>query len=643
MSVTQTTPRRSLVTRKDYARLPQVLDVPDLIEIQLDSFRWFQEEGLKQVIEEISPINDFTNNKLELTFTGYEFREPRHSERECRQRDFTFSAPLYVRARLLVKASGEIKETDLFLGDVPLMTAKGTFITSGAERVVVSQLLRSPGVYFTIEEDVSTGANLCHAKLISNRGAWLEFDTASSDVMSVKINGKRKISVTTLLRAIGKKDSEILSLFSKEDNSTSRQFIKRTLERDGNIKDQNDALLDIYRKLRPGDPPSIENARKLLDTQLFDAAHYDLGVVGRYKLNKRLNLEIPEEQRALTPDDLIEIIRHMIMVNNGVDKADDIDHLGNRRIRTIGELIQNQFRIGLLRLERVARERMSTIPIEAATPSALVNTRPVVAAIREFFSSSQLSQFMDQPNPLAELTHKRRLSAMGPGGLSRDRAGFEARDVHYSHYGRICPIETPEGPNVGLIGSLAIYGKINKYGFIETPYRKVVRELSNKSKELLGRIIREAPKDNKGKAIVEENTVIDKNVAEKLAALSSRKIKVVPYVSNEIQYMSADMDEKSVIAQANVRLDDKNQFVDERIDSRFGDINVRETAEKVDFMDVSPKQIFSVAAALIPFLEHDDANRALMGSNMQRQAVPLLRPSAPIVATGMEAEAARHS
>ena len=644
MSLAQSVSRRSLVVRKDYAKLPQILDVPDLIEIQLEAFRWFQEEGLKQVLEEISPINDFTNNKLELTFTGYEFREPRHSERECRQRDLTFSAPLYVRARLLVKNSGEMKETDLFLGDIPLMTAKGTFITSGAERVVVSQLLRSPGVYFTVEEDVATGANLCHAKLISNRGAWLEFDTASSDVMSVKINGKRKISITTLLRAIGfTKDAEILKLFTKEDNASNRHYIKTTLDRDGNIKDQNDALLDIYRKLRPGDPPSIENARKLMETQLFDAAHYDLGIVGRYKLNKRLGLDITEEQRALTKEDLVEIIRHMIMVNNGMDKGDDIDHLGNRRIRTIGELIQNQFRIGLLRLERVARERMSTIPIEAATPSALVNTRPVVAAIREFFSSSQLSQFMDQPNPLAELTHKRRLSAMGPGGLSRDRAGFEARDVHYSHYGRICPIETPEGPNVGLIGSLAIYAKINRYGFIETPYRKVVKELGNKSKELPGRSIREAPKDHKGKAIVAAGTVIDADVAEKLGKLSSRKIKVVPYVSNEIQYMSADMDEKSVIAQANVRLDDKNQFEDEKVEARFGGIYVREVPEKVDFMDVSPKQIFSVAAALIPFLEHDDANRALMGSNMQRQAVPLLRPTAPIVATGMEAEAARHS
>ena len=643
MALVQSVSTRSLVARKSYARLPQILDVPDLIEIQLDSFRWFHEEGLKSVLEEVSPIDDFTGNRLQLTFVAYEFREPRHSERECRQRDFTYSAPLYVRARLLIKQTGEIKEQDLFLGDVPMMTAKGTFITSGAERVVVSQLLRSPGVYFSALEDPTTGATLCHAKLISNRGAWLEFDTATSDVMSVKINGKRKIPVTTLLRAIGYSDErELLSLFSKEDNANNRHFIKATLDRDPNIHDTSEALLDIYRKLRPGDPPSLDNARKLIENQLFNAQHYDLGVVGRYKLNKRLGLEVPEEQRALTREDMLEVIRHMIMINNGEDKVDDIDHLGNRRIRTVGELIQNQFRIGLLRLERVARERMSTIPIEVATPTALVNTRPVVAAIREFFSSSQLSQFMDQPNPLAELTHKRRLSAMGPGGLSRERAGFEARDVHYSHYGRICPIETPEGPNVGLIGSLAIYGRVNRYGFIETPYRKVVRELESKSKGLVGKTIREPVKDGKGNVIIDADEIVTPEIASRLNKLK-RMIKVVPCVSDEIVYMSADMDEKHVIAQANVRLNGKNQFTEERVEARVGGSYIHEAREKVDYMDVSPKQIFSVAAALIPFLEHDDANRALMGSNMQRQAVPLLRPSAPIVATGMESEAARHS
>jgi DNA-directed RNA polymerase subunit beta len=620
------------------------MEVPDLIEIQLDSFRWLQEEGLKQVLEEISPISDFTGNKLELTFVNYEFREPRQSEYECRQHDFTYATPLYVRARLLIKATGEIKEQDIFLGDVPLMTAKGTFITSGAERVVVSQLLRSPGAYFTVEESPG-GLNLCHAKLISNRGAWLEFDTSTADVLSVKINGKRKIAITTLLRALGFNTNQLLSMFSKEDNVPNHHYIKATLERDPSIRDEDDALLDIYRKLRPGDPPSIDNAKKLIEAQLFNAQHYDLGVVGRYKLNKRLGLNIPESQRALTREDIVEIIRHMILINNGKDKGDDIDHLGNRRIRTVGELIQNQFRIGLLRLERVAKERMSTIPIEAATPSVLVNTRPVVASIREFFSSSQLSQFMDQPNPLAELTHKRRLSAMGPGGLSRERAGFEARDVHYSHYGRICPIETPEGPNVGLIGSLAIYGKVNKYGFIETPYRKVIRdtkEMKNRNKQLVGKTIREDVSDGKKGTLVEAGTVVTPEVITKLSK-TTRNIQIVPFVSDEIEYMSADMDEKYTIAQANARLDDKYQFLDERVEARVGGSYIHEVRERIDYMDVSPKQIFSVAAALIPFLEHDDANRALMGSNMQRQAVPLLRPSAPIVATGMELEAARHS
>ena len=644
MSLVPTVSARSSVVRKSYTRLPQIMDVPDLIEIQLDSFRWFQEEGLKQVLEEISPISDFTGNKLELTFVNYEFREPRQSEYESRQHDLTYATPLYVRSRLLIKATGEIKEQDIFLGDVPLMTAKGTFITSGAERVVVSQLLRSPGAYFT-KEDNPGGLTLCHAKLISNRGAWLEFDTSTADVMSVKINGKRKIAITTLLRALGFNTNQLTTMFAKEDNSPNHHYIKATLERDPSIRDESEALLDIYRKLRPGDPPSIDNAKKLIEAQLFNAQHYDLGIVGRYKLNKRLGLNIPESQRSLTREDIVEIIRHMILINNGKDNEDDIDHLGNRRIRTVGELIQNQFRIGLLRLERVAKERMSTLPIEVATPSVLVNTRPVVASIREFFSSSQLSQFMDQPNPLAELTHKRRLSAMGPGGLSRERAGFEARDVHYSHYGRICPIETPEGPNVGLIGSLAIYGKVNKYGFIETPYRKVINEtkgMKNRNKQLLGKTIREPVLDSKKKTIVEAGTVITPEIITKLSNVS-RNIQIVPYVSDEIEYMSADMDEKYPIAQANARLDDKNQFMDERVEARVGGSYIHEVPERIEYMDVSPKQIFSVAAALIPFLEHDDANRALMGSNMQRQAVPLLHPAAPIVATGMELEAARNS
>jgi len=633
------------VPRKSYARLPQILEVPNLVMVQLESFQRFQEEGLKQLLEEVSPIKTLTSNKLELSFIGYEFREPRsgHSEEECRERNLTFSAPLYVRVQLLIRETGEIKEQDLFLGDIPLMTSKGTFITSGAERVVVSQLLRSPGVYLTAEEDVATGRSLCHAKLIPTRGAWLEFETNNRDVLSAKIDGKRKIPITTLLRAIGYgSDEQLLTMFAGEDDSPDRQYIATTIERDPTIRNEEDALLDIYRKLRPGELPNLDNARKLIHSLFFDPLRYDLGSVGRYKLNKRLGLNVNLKERALTPEDIVEIVRHLIMVNNGNDTGDDIDHLGNRRVRTVGELIQTQFHVGLLRLAQAVRERMSIIGTEAVTPSALVNIRPVVAAVREFFSSSQLSQFMDQTNPLAELTHKRRLSAMGPGGLSRERAGFEVRDVHFSHYGRICPIETPEGPNIGLIGSLATFGRVNEYGFIETPYRRVIKELDNKDSRLLGRKLREAVTTSKGEVVAEADTVVTQELATRLARLKTT-VKVVPFVSEEIIYLSADEEERYTIAQANARLDRDHQFVDEKVETRQGSHYLLGAPDTIDLMDVSPKQIVSVATALIPFLEHNDANRALMGANMQRQAVPLLRAEAPVVATGMEMEAARYS
>ena len=634
----------SIIPKKSYAKLPQVLDVPNLIAIQLDSFQWFQETGLMQLLEEVSPIRDFIGNRLELSFVSYELRTPRHSELECRQRDLTYSAPLYVKARLLIKGTGEIKEEDIFFGDIPLMTSKGTFITSGAERVVVSQLLRSPGAYFTLEEDVATGRKLCHAKLIPTRGAWLEFETSNRDVVSAKINGKRKIPITTLLRAIGYGTNEqIFSLFPKEDNSPEHQFIQATIEREPWINNESEALIDIYKKLRPGDPPNIENARKLINNLFFNSLRYDLGIVGRYKLNKRLRLAVSEKTRALTKEDIIEIVRHILMTNNGNDTPDEIDHLGNRRVRTVGELVQNQFRIGLLRLERVIKQHMSVIDTEAVTPSALVNIRPVSAAIREFFGGSQLSQFMDQTNPLAELTHKRRLSAMGPGGLSRERAGFDVRDVHYSHYGRICPIETPEGPNIGLIGSPATYSLVNRYGFIETPYRKVIRELKSTDSKLLARTTRGAVHDDKGNKVVRAGVTISRQTLAKLSKLPPIMVKVVPFVSDEVEYLTADKEDVYTIAQANAVLDDKNQFVGEKVEARLADRYELASPDEIEFMDVSPKQIVSVATSLIPFLEHDDANRALMGANMQRQAVPLLCPEAPLVATGMETEAAKHS
>jgi DNA-directed RNA polymerase subunit beta len=634
----------ALGQRKSFAKLPEVLGIPNLIKVQLDSFRWFQEEGLKELLQEVSPIYDFTGTRLELHFAGYEFRQPPFSVGQCRQRDMTYAAPLYVRAKLLVKETGEIKEQEIFFGDFPLMTDQGTFIISGAERVVVNQLLRSPGIYFSLQEDPASGRELCTAKLIPEHGAWLEFETSSRDVIFVKVDGKRKIPVAILLRALGyDDDSELLGLFRDVETSSERTFIQSTIEREPSIKTREEALVDIYKRLRPGEPPTVENAQSLLNNLFFNPRRYDLGRVGRYKLNNRLGLNVDERRRCLTKEDFIEIVRRIIKVNNGIEEPDDIDHLRNRRVRTAGHLIQNQFRIGLLRLERTIKERMSIVGPEAAIPSTLINNRPIVAAMREFFGGSQLSQFMDQTNPLAELTHKRRLSAMGPGGLSRERAGFDVRDVHHSHYGKICPIETPEGPNIGLIGSLATYASINDYGFIETPYRKVIREVPNKVENLIDRTVLDDITDSSGKVIASKTSLVTKEIAKKIASVSHRKIKVVPFVSEKIEYLTADAEERYTIAQANALLSQRNEFVEDRIGVIRGGKYLKEPADKVDFMDVSPKQVFSVTTSLIPFLEHDDANRALMGSNMQRQAVPLLRPEAPLIATGMEKEVAKYS
>jgi DNA-directed RNA polymerase subunit beta len=629
---------------KSFAKLPETLEIPDLIRVQLDSFRWFQEEGLKERFEEISPIQDYTNTRLELHFVDYEFREPPHSISECLERGLTYASPIHVTARLVVKETGEIKEQELFFSDFPLMTDNGTFIISGVERVVVNQLTRFPGVYFTLERDSSSGRELGFAKLVAEHGAWLDFDTSNRGVISVKVSGKRKIPVTTLLRAIGfESDETLYSLFQDVDNAPEHAFIRSTIERDSLVKNKTDALFDIYRKLSSGEAASLSSAQALLNNFLFNPRRYSLGKVGRYKLNKKLGLNVPGNCTGLTPEDLVQIVRRIIAVNLGKEPPDDIDHLGNRRAQAVGFLIQKQFRIGLLRLERAIKERMSILGPEAATPVSLINIRPIAVAIREFFGRSQLSQFMDQTNSLAELTHKRRLSAMGPGGLSRKQAGFEVRDVHHSHYGRICPIETPEGPNIGLIGSLATYASVNEYGFIETPYRRVIHEVPNTVEDLKERTIREDIVDGKGKLVAKAGILITKQLARKLSSLPARNIKVVPFVSSQIVYLTADEEGQYAIAQANALLNERNEFVYDKVEVKKGDKYFKESVDKASFIDVSPKQLFSIAACLTPFLEHDDANRALMGCNMQRQAVPLLRPECPLVATGMEKEVAKYS
>ena len=629
--------------RASYARIPEVLGVPNLIQVQVASFEWFKNQGLKELFEEISPIVDY-GGRFELRFGEYYFDEVKHSVEECRDREITYAAPLRVKALLVNRENGEIKEQVIYLGDFPLMTVNGTFVINGAERVVVSQLVRSPGVYFELNTDPTTGRQLCSGKLIPYRGAWLEFETSNKDILSVKVDRKRKLPVTTLLRAVGYgTDEELFAVLEDVDTNEQHRFVQATIDRDP-AKSQEEALLEFYRRLRPGDPPTLDNARSLLNSLFFQRTRYDLNRVGRHKLNKRLGISPEVNDRILRNEDLLRIAKTMIHVNNDEDRPDDIDHLGNRRVRSVGELIQGQFRVGLARLQRVVRDRMSVQDPASATPSLLINTRPVIAAVKEFFGGSQLSQFMDQTNPLAELTHKRRLSALGPGGLNRERAGMEVRDVHHSHYGRICPIETPEGANIGLIGSLATYGVINEFGFIETPYRRVYNVVDNQPELMRGHILRERVLDPEtGETIAEPGTMMQGQLLVRLGKLAPRKLKIRPYASDEIIYLSADEEDDFYVAQANSRLDDKGHFLDDRIEVRHAQEFSVEGPEKVQYMDVSPKQTVSVATALIPFLEHDDANRALMGANMQRQAVPLLQPEAPLVGTGMERQTASDS
>lgn len=658
--------------RRSYARINEVLELPNLIEIQTASYQWFLDEGIREMFQDISPVEDFTGN-LVLEFIDYRLGDPKYPVDESKERDVTYAAPLRVKVRLINKETGEVKEQEVFMGDFPLMTESGTFIINGAERVIVSQLVRSPSVYFNKKFD-KNGKKGFTATVIPNRGAWLEYETDAKDVVYVRIDRTRKLPVTVLLRALGfGTDQEIIDLLGEDD------YLRNTLEKD-NTENTEKALIEIYERLRPGEPPTVDNAKGLLNTRFFDPKRYDLANVGRYKMNKKLHIknrlfnqrlaeklidpetgeivadegtlldrrtldkllpiieaklgykeftpaggvaegqditlqsisiyspldddgtkiikvmgngQIDASVKHITPADILASINYFFNLLHGVGDTDDIDHLGNRRLRSVGELLQNQFRIGLSRMERVIRERMSIQDTNAITPQALINIRPVIASIKEFFGSSQLSQFMDQTNPLAELTHKRRLSALGPGGLTRERAGFEVRDVHYSHYGRMCPIETPEGPNIGLINSLSSYAKVNKFGFIETPYRRVDPETG----------------------------------------------KVTPH----IDYLTADEEDNYVVAQANAKLDDDGNFTDDEIISRFRGENIVVPKDRVDYMDVSPKQVVSAATACIPFLENDDSNRALMGANMQRQAVPLLVPEAPIVGTGMEYVSARDS
>ncbi len=663
----------TVMIHKNFAKAVGTLELPKLIDVQLNSFEQFKTESLSELFEELSPIESYTGD-LKLYFPcrlpevegfdlKYWFGEPKYDVDECVERDMSFAAPLYVKVLLYRADLDQPIVQDIFMGDFPLMTEAGTFIINGTERVVVSQLIRSPGAYFEADIEKTTGRPLAMAKLIPDRGAWMEFETRKTDYLTIKFNRKRTVPATLFLRAMAAvddglgnqlikegTDEEIMALFEDIDTHGEHLYIPGTIEQeppyDPDRPAREQALIEFYKRMRPGDPPTLDNASQYLFEQLYDARRYDLARVGRYKLNKRLALqnEIPAEHRTITQYDIVHMLRHMIRINNGMAQPDDIDHLGNRRVKTVGELLQAKLRVGLRRMERVVKERMSIRDSENVTPVSLINIRPVVAAVREFFGSSQLSQFMEQANPLAELTHKRTLSALGPGGLRRERAGFEVRDVHHSHYGRICPIETPEGPNIGLIGRLATYARVNRYGFIETPYRRVRNSFAGDDKEMIGHDAFDNVVDpNTGEVLAERAQTITKKIYEAIKKAGLETVQVVPYVTDEIIYMSADEEDRYSIAQGNSRLDDRMQFVERRIAARRNQQFIFTNILRIDYIDVAPRQIVGVSASLIPFLEHDDANRALMGSNMQRQAVPLLQPDVPIVSTGMEQQAARNS
>ena len=662
---------------KNYARTSDMGQLPSLIEVQIKSFNTFREHGLEALFREISPIKSYNENLLiyfpdgseEAREFGLQFRfdPPKHNEDECIERDMTYASPLYGKVALVNREAGdEIAISEIFLGEFPLMTEKGTFIINGTERVVVSQLIRSPGAYFAHEKTDLLDRPLAAAKLIPDRGAWMEFSTRKNDLITVKFNRSRTVPVTILLRAMAAVDDglgvpsaietgtteELLALFADVDTNDDHLFIASTIMHEPVWVEDGppiaaQALLEFFRRMRPGDPATLDNAREFLRSQLFDFRRYDLERVGRYKINRRLNLGniIPEEHRTFTSHDLVALVRRMIEINNSVAQPDDIDHLGNRRLKTVGELIQNKLRVGLRRMERVVRDRMSirNTADTTITPISLINIRPVTAAISEFYGSSQLSQFMEQTNPLSELTHKRTLSALGPGGLRRERAGFDVRDVHHSHYGRICPIETPEGPNIGLIGRLANYAKVNEFGFIVTPYRRVCRALPPGDPALIGRILSDDVEGEDDKLLAEEGTVVTVKLAKKLAKAGVKEAPITPFVTDEQIYLSADEEDPYRIAQADTKLDELGQFVNESISVRFNQQFRVVRSDQIDYIDVAPRQVVGISASLVPFLEHNDANRALMGSNMQRQAVPLLQPDVATVSTGMETDTARYS
>ncbi|MEK7154459.1 MAG: DNA-directed RNA polymerase subunit beta, partial [Patescibacteria group bacterium] len=572
---------------------PDKIEAPNLVQVQLDSYQWFLDVGLKELLNDISPIEDWTGKEVELRFLDFRLEEPKYNERTAREKNITYEVPLRVKISLTNKKTGRTQEQEIYLADFPLITPRGTFVINGVERVVISQLIRSPGAFFSLSRS-SRYKRLFSAKIIPSRGAWLEFETESSGVISVRIDRKRKIPATSILRAFGiGKDEDIKKLFADVDTNPEMQYIVSTIVADA-ASSEEEGLIEMYKRIRPGDPATVDNARQMINNMFFNFSRYDLSRVGRHRTNQRFqrNYPLDEKNRALKVEDIIDVLKEIIRLNNNPEaQPDNIDHLGNRRVKTLGELLQDKLRLSFARMERIVKDRMSTSDLEIVTPAQLINSRPFVAAVKEFFSSGQLSQFMDQVNPLAELEHKRRLSALGPGGLTRERASFEVRDVHPSHYGRICPIQTPEGPNIGLVGHLSLYAKVSPLGFILSPYRKVIN----------GRI------------------------------------------TDEIDYLDATEEERYVIAHAGVKLDEKGGFTETKIPSRVhGEFGLARPDE-INYVDVSPKQPFSVATSLIPFLENDDANRALMGSNMQRQAVPIISPEAPIIGTGLEEKVARDS